>query len=49
MKKLYLNSNHLTKLAAIKLAEMIEFPDIKLREIGLKWNSINGEGGCRIA
>jgi len=38
MIKLYLNNNNLTKLTAIKLAEMIEYPDIKLREIGLKWN-----------
>ena len=49
MRKLYMNNNHFTKVTAIKLAEMIEFPDIKLKELGLKWNQINGEGGCRIA
>ena len=28
---------------------MLEYPDIKLKELGLKWNQINCEGGCRFA
>ena len=49
MNKLYLNQNCLTKLFAIKCAEVIGYSDMKLKEIGLKWNAINGEGGCEIA
>ena len=49
MRKLYMNNNRFTKVAAIVLAEMIEFPDIKLKELGLKWNHIDGEGGLAIA
>ena len=49
MRKLYLNKNRLTKNFAIQFADIIDYSDIKLREIGLKWNQINGEGGCTIA
>ena len=49
MRKLYLNQNCLTKLFAIKCGEILGYSDTKLREIGLKWNQINGEGGCAIS
>ena len=49
MKKLYLNKNNLTKKFAFELAEIFDYSDNKLTEIGLKWNKINGEGGCTIA
>jgi len=38
MRKLYLNKNRLTKNFAIPFADNMEFSDIKLREVGLKWN-----------
>jgi len=38
IKKLYLNKNRLTKNFAIPFADVLEYSDLKLREIGLKWN-----------
>lgn len=47
--KLYLNENNIGNLAAVKLAEMLNDPIIKLRELGLRWNIITAIGGNAIA
>jgi len=44
-----MNNNHLTKLTAFQIETIMDYDDIKLKEIGLKWNHIDGEGGCAIA
>ena len=46
---MYLNNNSLTKVSALHIAEFIDYSDIKLKELGLKWNEINGVGGIAIA
>jgi len=45
-----MNNNRLTKLTAFEISELLEHrSDIKIKEIGLKWNQIDAEGGVRIA
>ena len=33
----------------MQFADTLDYCDTKLEEVGLKWNEINGEGGCLIA
>ena len=49
MRKLYLNHNLLTTETAIQIGIMLQDSDIKLKELGVKWNDINGEGALAIA
>ena len=49
IKKIYLNNNRLTKLTAFKIAEVLREGNTKIKELGLKWNHIDGEGGLAIA
>ena len=49
IKKIYLNNNSLTKLTALQIAEVLREGNTKIKEIGLKWNQIDGEGGVAIA
>lgn len=49
IKKLYINDNQLTNKTALKVAKAIADPNIKLKELGLKWNIITAIGGNAIA
>ena len=49
IRKLYFNNNSLTKQTAFQIAELLREGNTKLKEIGLKWNQIDGEGGAAIA
>ena len=49
LKKLFMNKNQLTKKFAVQFADTLDSLQTKLEEVGLKWNEINGEGGCLIA
>jgi len=45
-----MNNNRFTKLTAFEISQLLEFrTDIKIKEIGLKWNQIDAEGGVGIA
>ena len=46
---LYMNKNHFTTKTALQLAKILEYDDLNLKEIGLKWNNIDGQGGEAIA
>lgn len=47
--KLYFNSNDLKNKSALAIAELINDGNLKIREIGLKWNKITAIGGNVIA
>jgi len=49
VRKIYLNDNHLKNGAALKMAELLLDPGLRLKEIGLKWNQITAIGGNAIA
>ena len=49
LKKFYLNHNSLTNATALAFVNLLKEGNTRLREIGLKWNMIDGEGGAAIA
>ena len=49
IKKIYFNNNYLTKLTALQIAEVLSEGNTKIKELGLKWNQIDAEGGVAIA
>ena len=49
IKKIYFNNNRLTKLTAYQIADVLREGNTKIKELGLKWNQIDGEGGVAIA
>ena len=46
---MYLNENQIGDKAAKKLAELLNDPIIKLKELGVRWNVITAIGGNAIA
>ena len=49
IKKIFLNENHLTDMAAECIAEVIQEGNTRIREIGLKGNQITAKGGNKFA
>ena len=49
IKKLYMNDNKLSNVTALKVAKVIGDQNLKIKEIGLKWNIITAIGGNAIA
>jgi len=47
--KLYFNQNDLKNKSALAVAELINDGNLKIKEIGLKWNKITAVGGNAIA
>jgi len=49
IRKLYMNDNQLSNVTALKVAKVIADQNLKIKEIGLKWNIITAVGGNAIA
>lgn len=49
VKRIFVNQNNLSDATALKVSELLNAGNTKVKEIGLKWNKITAIGGNAIA